>query len=44
MEWPKGKDLRHSDIPDRGQLNPIFVEWLMGYPINWTALEHLETQ
>jgi hypothetical protein len=22
-----------------GQLNPIFVEWLMGYPIGWTELK-----
>lgn len=21
-----------------GQLNPCFVEWLMGYPRNWTVL------
>ena len=26
-----------------GKLNPIFVEWLMGYPTNWTDLEHSET-
>lgn len=23
-----------------GKLNPEFVEWLMGYPIGWTDLEH----
>ena len=22
-----------------GQLNPTFVEWLMGYPLGWTDLE-----
>jgi hypothetical protein len=27
-----------------GQLNPAFVEWLMGYPIGHTALKHSETQ
>ena len=27
-----------------GQLNPIWVEWLMGLPIGWTALEPLETE
>jgi len=26
------------------QLNPRFVEEMMGFPIGWTALEHLETQ
>ena len=25
-------------------LNPRFVEWLMGFPIGWTALAPLETQ
>jgi hypothetical protein len=24
---------------DGGQLNPEWVEWLMGYPKGWTALE-----
>lgn len=27
----------------RGQLNPMWVEWLMGWPIGWTGLEPLET-
>jgi hypothetical protein len=26
-----------------GLLNPNWVEWLMGWPIGWTALEPLET-
>jgi hypothetical protein len=26
-----------------GQLNPNWVEWLMGWPIGWTASEPLET-
>ncbi len=26
-----------------GQLNPPWVEWLMGWPIGWTALQPLET-
>jgi len=26
-----------------GQLNPQWVEWLMGWPIGWTSLEPLET-
>ncbi|NBO26689.1 MAG: hypothetical protein EBU96_07875 [Actinobacteria bacterium] len=27
-----------------GSLNPEFVEWLMGYPIGWTALSPSEMQ
>jgi len=27
-----------------GRLNPLWVEWLMGYPIEWTGLERSETQ
>ena len=27
-----------------GQLNPTWVEWLMGFPIGWTDLEPSETQ
>jgi hypothetical protein len=27
-----------------GQLSPIFVEWLMGFPLGWTDLEDSETQ
>jgi len=23
-----------------GQLNPTFLEWLMGFPIGWTELDH----
>ena len=26
---------------ERGQLNPPFVEWLMGWPIGWTDLKPL---
>jgi hypothetical protein len=26
-----------------GKLNPMWVEWLMGYPSEWTVLEDLET-
>ena len=26
-----------------GQLNPTWVEWLMGFPLGWTALEPLAT-
>jgi hypothetical protein len=27
-----------------GQLNPTWVEWLMGFPAEWTALDALATQ
>ena len=26
-----------------GQLNPTWVEWLMGFPLGWTDLNHSET-
>jgi hypothetical protein len=26
-----------------GQLNPMWVEWLMGWPVGWTDLKRLET-
>jgi hypothetical protein len=26
-----------------GALNPTWVEWLMGFPLGWTACEHLAT-
>lgn len=28
---------------DGGKLNPMWVEWLMGWPMGWTALQPLET-
>ena len=33
-----GKDLQ-TTIVGEGQLNPDWVEWLMGWPIFWTSLE-----
>ena len=30
-------------IPAGGQLNPTWVEWLMGFPLGWTDLEDSET-
>jgi hypothetical protein len=34
---------RHPSVPGGGQLNPTWVEWLMGFPIGWTSLEDSET-
>jgi len=33
-------DLERSSMPagNGGQLNPTWVEWLMGFPIGWTDL------
>ena len=35
--------LRGGREKTTGQLNPTWVEWLMGYPSGWTDLNHLET-
>lgn len=39
------KGLRSCNLNDQigGQLNPNWVEWLMGWPIGWTDLQPLET-
>lgn len=33
-----------SEAEINGALNPTWVEWLMGYPLGWTALEGWETR
>lgn len=40
-----GNDPRRPSYSDAGtgQLNPVFVEWLMGWPIGWTDLKSLAT-
>jgi len=38
--------VKHSETTDHqigGQLNPTWVEWLMGWPLEWTDLKPLET-
>jgi hypothetical protein len=35
--------LSQSVHPTSGQLNPTWVEWLMGWPLGWTDLKPLET-
>jgi len=32
------------EVPKTGQMNPVWVEWLMGFPEEWTDLKDLETQ
>jgi hypothetical protein len=41
----KGKQMDLSMVahPTSGQLNPTWVEWLMGWPLGWTELKPLET-
>ncbi len=44
----KAHHMRSGDRPARsygttGQLNPAWVEWLMGFPIGWTVLAPSET-
>ena len=36
--------VQHTDNQnkDGGQLNPMWVEWLMGWPVGWTELKPLE--
>ena len=31
------------EMENTGKLNPAWVEWLMGVPVGWTDLKHLET-
>jgi hypothetical protein len=40
-----GKQIMLSQSVDQnsGQLNPTWVEWLMGWPLGWTDLKPLET-
>jgi len=52
--WPTPRAFMHKDsTKDRGksnlgevvggQLNPTWVEWLMGFPLGWTDCEDSET-
>lgn len=42
---PPSQADRHTSLPAQvgGTLNPEWVEWLMGFPIGWTDLDHSET-
>jgi DNA (cytosine-5)-methyltransferase 1 len=43
VEIGKQISLSQSVDPTSGQLNPPWVEWLMGWPIGWTDLKPLGT-
>ena len=38
------EEIQERSRPNGGQLNPMWVEWLMGFPLGWTVLEHWVTQ
>lgn len=40
---PPGAGPRHGGQPKGLRLNPRFVEWLMGFPDEWTVCEHSAT-
>jgi hypothetical protein len=37
----RGYKMTPESLPERGggQLNPTWVEWLMGFPLGWTDLD-----
>lgn len=39
-----GRQVHHDrqKVPKQGQLSPDWVEWLMNFPVRWTALEPIE--
>lgn len=41
QKWPSHQNFEPVEIG--GLLNPTWVEWLMGWPLEWTALQPLET-
>jgi len=44
-DW-KGANLKREGLPDmfEGVLNPLWVEWLMGFPVGWTLLDEMEVE
>lgn len=44
LRAPTTQQPGHECSPKCRRLNPLFVEWLMGFPIGHTALEPSETQ
>jgi len=41
--WPTPEEARLMGAGNGGKLNPTWVEWLMGWPIEYTVSKHLET-
>jgi hypothetical protein len=41
--WDNPERTRNLNDQIGGQLNPTWVEWLMGWPLGWTDLKPLET-
>ena len=39
----KTSEALRTSSNDPALTNPLFVEWMMGYPTQWTDLEHSET-
>jgi hypothetical protein len=39
QEGPRGIGMTLKDAVGSGKLNPMWVEWLMGFPLGWTDLE-----
>jgi hypothetical protein len=37
------EEARKMGAGNGGKLNPMWVEWLMGWPLGWTDLKPLET-
>jgi len=44
QEWGGSKNWVRKEMPELagGALNPMWVEWLMGWPLGWTDLKPLE--
>ena len=48
--WPAPTASRRSGLQSHGRnailgpLNPTWLEWLMGFPMDWTVAEHLATR
>jgi hypothetical protein len=41
QKWPGHRNLQLGSL-NGGALNPTWVEWLMGFPEGWTALDASE--